>query len=62
MGSLSSKYKNVKCFLCVIDVFSKYACVKPLKDEKIKTVLNVFVEILNEPNCKPNELWIDQQR
>ena len=56
MGSLSSKNKNVKWFLCVIDVFSKYACVKPLKDEKIKTVLNVFIEILNEPNCKPNEL------
>ena len=31
MGSLSSKNKNVKYVLCVIDVFTKYAWVKPLK-------------------------------
>ena len=35
MGSLSSKDKNVKYLLFVIDVFTKYALVKPLKDEKI---------------------------
>ena len=39
--------------LCVI-------CVKPLKDKKGKTVLNAFSEIVNESNCKPNKLWIDQ--
>ena len=30
MGSLSSKNKNVKYSLCVIDIFTKYAWVKPL--------------------------------
>ena len=41
MGSLSLKNKNVKYLLCVIDVFTKYACVKPLKDlqKKIKQFL-----------------------
>ena len=34
MGSLSSKNKNVEYLLCVIDVFTKYAWVKPLKDRK----------------------------
>ena len=34
MGSLSSKNKNVQYLLCVIDVFTKYAWVKPLKDKK----------------------------
>ena len=34
MGSLSSKNKNVKYLLCVIDVFTKCAWVKPLKDNK----------------------------
>ena len=29
MGSLSSKNKNVQYLLCVIDVFTKYAWVKP---------------------------------
>ena len=34
--SLSSKNKNVKYLLCLIDVFAKYAWVKPLKDKKKK--------------------------
>ena len=34
MGSLSSKNKNVKYLLCAIDVFTKCAWVKPLKDNK----------------------------
>ena len=62
MGSLSSKNKNFKYLLCVIDVFTKYSWVKPLKDKKGKTVLNAFIEIVNESNRKPNKLWIDQGR
>ena len=34
MGSLSSKNKYVKYLLCIIDVFIKYAWVKPLKDKE----------------------------
>ena len=34
MGSLSSKNRNVKYLSCVIDVFTKYGWVKPLKDKK----------------------------
>ena len=62
MGSLSSKNKNFKYLLCVIDVFTKYAWVKPLKDKKSKTVLNAFIEIVKESNSKPNKLWVDQGR
>ena len=36
MRSFSSKNKNVKYLLCVIDVYTKYAWVKPLKDKKVK--------------------------
>ena len=52
MGSLSSKKKNFKYLLCVIDVFNKCAWVKFLKDKKGTTVLNDFIE----SNCKPNKL------
>ena len=62
MGSLSSKNKNVNYLLCAIDVFTKYASVKPLKDKKGKTVYNAFIEIVNESNRKPNKLWVDQGR
>ena len=44
MESLSSKKKNVEYLLCVINVFTKHAWVKPLKDKKGKTILNVFIE------------------
>ena len=40
--SLSSKNKSTKYLLCAIDVFTKYAWVKPLKDRKSKIVLNNF--------------------
>ena len=46
---------------CVIDVFTKHAWVKPLKDKKGKAFRNAFIEILNEPNRKPNTLWVDQE-
>ena len=62
MESLSSKNKNVKYLLCVIDVFTKYVWVKPLKDKKGETVLNAFIKIVSEYNCKPNKLWVDQER
>ena len=46
----------------MIDVFTKYALVKPSKDKKGKIVLNAFIEIVNESNRKPNKLWADQGR
>ena len=43
MESLSSNNKIVKYWLCVIDVFTKYAWIKPLKDKKGKSVLNAYM-------------------
>ena len=48
MGSLSSKKRNARYLLCMIGVFTKYAWVKPLKDKKCKTIINDFIEIVNE--------------
>ena len=43
-----------------MDVFTKYAWVKSLKDKKDKTILNAFIKIVSESNRKPNKLWVDQ--
>ena len=51
---MSCKNENVKYLLCVIDAFPNYAWVKPLKDKKVKTVLNAFIEIVNEYTVKWN--------
>ena len=50
--SLSSFNGDVKHLLCVIDVLTKYAWVKPLKVAKSKTDLNSFIEIVNESKRK----------
>ena len=54
MESLYSKNQNVKYLLCVIDIFTIYALVKPSKDKNGKTVLNAFIKIVNEFSHQPN--------
>ena len=39
--------------LCVIDVFTKYAWDKLLKDKNTKPVLNGFIGVVNESKHKP---------
>ena len=56
MRSLSSKNSNNEYLLCGLDVFTKYACAKPLTDKKSKRVPNAFIEIVNESNRKLNRL------
>ena len=46
--------------LYVIDIFSKYARVLPLKDKKGITITNAFQKILKESNRKPNKIWVDK--
>ena len=60
MQSLSRKNKGIKCLLCVIDLYSKYAFVIPLKDKKGITILNAFDKIIKQYNRKPNKIWVDQ--
>ena len=46
MQSLSRKSKGIKYLLCVIDLYSKYAFVIPLKDKKGISILNAFDKII----------------
>ena len=43
----------------LIDIFSKYARVVPLKDTKGISIVNVFQKIISEGR-KPNKIWVDQ--
>ena len=55
---LLSKYnKGIRFLLCVIDIFSKYAWVVPLKDINI---VKAFQSILKQSNRKPNKIWVDK--
>ena len=58
---LLSKYnKGIRFLLCVIDIFSKYAWVVPLKDTKGISIVKAFQSILKQSNKKPNKIWIDK--
>ena len=58
---LISKYnKEIRYLLCVIDIFSKYAWVVPLKDKKGVIIVNAFQKILDSSKRKPNKIWVDQ--
>ena len=58
--SLSKFNKGFRFLLCVIDIFSKYAWVVPLKDKKSISIVNAFQKILKESNRKPNKIWVDK--
>ena len=58
---LISRYnKGIRLLLCVVDSFSKYAWVVPLKVKKGVSIVAVFQSILKQSARKPNKIWIDK--
>ena len=52
--------KGFRFLLCIIDIFSKYAWVVPLKDKKGVSIVDAFQKILDDSNRKPNKIWVDK--
>ena len=58
---LISKFnKGFRFVLCVIDIFSKYACVVPLKDKKGVYIVNAFQKILKQSPRKSKKVWTNE--
>ena len=58
---LLSKFNKIFRFLLgVIDFFSKYAWVIPIKDKKGISIVNAFQIILKESKRKPNKILVDK--
>ena len=60
MQLLSRYNEGIRFLLCVIDIFSKYAWVVPLKDKKGISIVKAFQIILQKSNRKPNKIWVDK--
>ena len=60
MQLISKFNKGFRFLLCVIDVYSKYAWVVPLKDKKGVIIVDAFQSFLNKSNRKPNKMWVDK--
>ena len=60
MQLISKFIKGFRFLLCIIDIFSKYAWVVPLKDKKGISIVNVFQKIFKKSKRKPNKIWVDK--
>ena len=60
MQLISKFNKGFKFLLCVIDIYSKYTWVVPLKDNKGVSIFNAFQGILKKCNRKTNKIWVDE--
>ena len=60
MQLLNKFNKGFRFLLCVIDIFSKYAWVIPLKDKKGISIVNAFQELLLNSKRKPDKIWVDK--
>ena len=52
--------KGFRFLLCVIEIYSKYAWIIPLKDKKSITITHTFQKILKKSNRKLNKIWVDK--
>jgi len=59
MQQFSKWNKGYRYLLTVLDVFSKYGWIVPLKDKKGETVTEAFKTIIKEGR-KPDYLWTDK--
>ena len=56
-----AKYnKGTRFLLTVIDLFSRYAWVRPLKDKTGVAVRDAFRDIVQTSGRKPRRLWVDE--
>lgn len=61
--SLSSKNRGVRDLSYVINLFTKYACVKPLNIKNVaRIVFHGFTAIANETKPKLNKIWVAHGR
>ena len=56
MQLISKHNKGIRYLLCVIDLFSKYDWVVPLKEKNGESIVNAFQKILDSSKRKPNKI------
>ena len=61
MQLISKFNEGFRFLLCVIDIFSNYAWVVPLKDKKGLSIVDAFRKTLDKPGRKPNKIWVDKR-
>ena len=60
MTSYAKYNDEIRFLLTVIDIFSKYGWIVPLKDKRGESVAEAFAEIFKNSDRKPLKLWVDK--
>ena len=60
MQAFSKFNRGIKYLLAVIDVFSKYGYLIPLKDKTGKSVASALKTIFKEKKKKTEKIWVDK--
>ena len=60
MQLISKLNKKFRFLLWVIDIFSKYVWVVPLKDKKGLSIVNAFQKMLKQSARKSHKIWVDK--
>ena len=60
MQLISKPNKVFRFWLCVIDIFIKYAWVALFNDKRGISIVNAFQNILDKSARKPNKIWVDK--
>ena len=53
--------KGFRFLLCVVDIFSKYPWVVPLKDKKGIAIVIASPKILNYSMRRPTKIWLTKE-
>ena len=57
---ISKSSKGFRFLLYVINIYSKYAWVVPLKDKKGVSIVDAFQKILKKSNRRPRKILVDK--
>ena len=60
MQLISKFNKWFRFLLCVIDIFSKYSWVVPLKDKKGVSIVNAFQKNIKQVRTQTKQIWVDK--
>ena len=60
MQLISKFNKWFRFLLCVIDIFSKYSWVVPLKDKKGASIVNAFQKNIKQVRTQTKQIWVDK--
>ena len=60
MQLISKFNKGFRFLLYVIDIFSKYAWVVPLKEKRGINIVDTFQKVLDMAGSKPNKTWVNK--